>query len=54
MPKGLSEGSQFALVTKFGACLEVMVGDHVQIYQGKQSNAIDQFLETRVINNMVL
>ena len=26
---------------------------HMQIYQGKQSNANDQPLETRVINNMV-
>ena len=53
MPKCLLEGSQFVLVTKFGACLEVMIGYHMQIYQEKQSNAIDQVLGTRVNNNVI-
>ena len=51
VPKCLSEGSQFVLVTKSGACNGYRY--HVQIYQGKQSNVIYQPLETCVINNMV-
>ena len=53
VPKYLLERSKFVLVTKFGVCVELMVMYHMQIYQGKQSNAIDQPLGTRFIKNMV-
>ena len=53
VPKCLSEGSQLILVTKFGACVEVIVIlITCRYYKGKQSNAISQLLGTRVINNM--
>ena len=55
VPKCLSEGSQFVLFTKFGVWVKVMVVRILcrYLYQEKQSNAINQPLGARVINNMV-
>ena len=53
VPKCLSEGSQFVFFTNFGVCVKVIVICIPCRYQKKQSNAINQPLGTRVVNNMI-